>query len=459
MKPTFFPTMAPPAAATDREANAPQATRRGVALVGGIAGQVAEEGAALPSLVNPAYRTVTPPLSSISDGEHIQSYRDFIGVLGPVGITIPGRAIAGTGRTTKETCGRIKAWAGCSKDKGHKATPLKENCDHIECPECWTGTVSKQSRRDSERLRGYIRTARPEYGTWFSGEEEDKCFTYCDSQWYEFQDDPDFQPFWSVGHKENAQHLRHIILSAAPGDITPDMPTPVIHAIGKMWARFVGIKGGMMVFHPWRILPSVKTRLQARIQREKRDTEEEYEKKHWQAIRENALGLESWQAYVYWSPHFHIVGFGYICDSPNFYRLTGWTVKQIRNISQKKSWNGQKMKDDVAAVIYYVMSHCNVEWGRKSVIWLGCCTPTNMKRLQEKPEVVLYKKECEECKAQQIVYQDDGKDDLGEPSRGQDGKYQWLFYKEKLYRYHIVTRKEKEEQREKRRAERLKNAG
>ena len=111
------------------------------------------------------------------------------------------------------------------------------------------------------------------------------------------------------------------------------------------------------------------------------------------------------------------------------------------------------MRDDVAAVVYYVLSHCNIEIGKKSVIWIGCMTPVNLKRLKEKPEVTLYKKECPECKAQQIVYLATP-DGVGEPEIGYDGQYRWMFYKEKLYRYHIVTWKEKYERREARARER-----
>ena len=394
-----------------------------------------------PSIVNPAYQPVTPHPHSILDDPSPPSYRDFLALYAH---SVPVRAISGTGTTTDDQCGTVKGWAACSKDKSHGATPMKESCGRVECPECWHDWGSKQSKRISERLRGYIRTARPDDFTTFTDSPGEDCFTYYDSE---------LERFWSVGHKENARHLRHITLSAAPGDVTPFMGTDQIHAIGKFWAKWVGIKGGMMVFHPWRILPDIRARLTIVIRRARGMGEEEYEKKFWQAVREDLLRLGTWQDYVYWSPHFHIIGFGYICDSPNFNKLTGWVVKQVRNVSQKQEWTGQRMKDDIAALAYYLLSHCNVEIGKKSVMWIGCMTPTNLKRLQEKPVVNLYPKECEKCKAQECVYgNDDGKP--GMQSVNQEGELQYLFYKEKLYRYHIVTEREKRERREARRAER-----
>ena len=157
---------------------------------------------------------------------------------------------------------------------------------------------------------------------------------------------------------------------------------------------------------------------------------------------------------MYWSPHFHIIGFGYICDSINFRELTGWLVKEVRNISQKKEWDGRRMKDDIAAVSFYVLSHCNVEWGKKSVAWIGCMTPNNLKRLKDKPLEDMYPIECKTCKAQEIVYCQTPEEKPGEPSIGRDGQWKWLFYREKLYRYRIVTRGEKDEQREERKRRR-----
>lgn len=428
--------MTPPAAAIQ-----PETPPGGVPRGGGAVSQSgAGRGRSPPIIVNPAYRTVTPHPEPSTDVPHPPSYRNFIAHI-PTGHV---RSIAGSGTRTADTCGTVRGWAACSKDKSHGATPLRESCDDAECPECWPGWATKQSRRVSERLRGYIRAARPEESLQsFSAPGED-VFTYYD---------PELRKFWSVGHKENAQQVRHWIISPPEDEITPEMDQDAIHSIGKFWCRWIGIKGGTIVFHPWRILPDIKLRLSALIRRGARESEEEYEKKFWQSIREDVLGLGNWVDYVYWSPHYHVIGFGFTCDSANFYRLTGWMFKFIRNVSQKRQWDGQRMKDDIAALTYYLLSHCAIVWGKKAVIWYGCMTPTNLKKVGDKPQVDLYEKQCAKCKAQEIVYLLDDNGEAGEPSIGREG-VQYLFYRDKFWLYHIVTEGEKDERRQRRKEER-----
>ena len=456
--------MTPPPALTDSVVRGYPDRSHPSASVGGVVSEWGGMGAGRgvstpPIVVKPAIGIITTDLRPILGDNHYQNYRDFLrgggardahdGRERPHATTpfAPARSISGAGQQTKDACGSVRHWAACSKDKGHGARPLVEHCDDPECPVCWKGWGVKQARKVSERLRGYITAARPE-GRWFTSQTEDQMFEYYD---------PEQEKFWSVGHCENAQNVRHFLLSAPEGALDPWMSTAHIYAVGKFWAKWVGIRGGMMAFHPWRILPEIQERLKKLIPRGLQEGNEEYEKKFWQVIREQSqpdrsidLGLESWHCAVYWSPHFHIIGFGYICDSINFRELTGWLVKEVRNISQKKEWDGRRMKDDIAAVSFYVLSHGNVEWGKKSVAWIGCMTPNNLKRLKEKPIEDRYPIECKKCQAQEIVYCQTLENVPGDPSIGRDGQYQWLYYKERLYRYRIVTRREKDEQREER---------
>jgi hypothetical protein len=112
-------------------------------------------------------------------------------------------------------------------------------------------------------------------------------------------------------------------------------------------ARAAGLRGGCLIFHPWR---------------EHKD--------------ETGRGLGDW----FWSPHFHIVGYGWI--SQTAYARTGWVVK---NHGLRKS---------VYETLSYQLSHAGVHMPQKGIlpvakgskphkfctlVWFGCCSYNKLK--------------------------------------------------------------------------------
>jgi len=62
----------------------------------------------------------------------------------------------------------------------------------------------------------------------------------------------------------------------------------------------------------------------------------------------------------YYSPHFHVIGYGWIVDVRQNYICSGYVVK---NIGVRKTVEG---------TIFYQLSHCGIDGKHHAVTWFGC---------------------------------------------------------------------------------------
>jgi len=69
----------------------------------------------------------------------------------------------------------------------------------------------------------------------------------------------------------------------------------------------------------------------------------------------------------YWSPHFHLIGFGWIHGSKEIYEKTGWIVKN------------HGIRNDVEGTIYYQLSHCGIKEGTHAISWFGVMSYKSIK--------------------------------------------------------------------------------
>jgi len=90
----------------------------------------------------------------------------------------------------------------------------------------------------------------------------------------------------------------------------------------------------------------------------------------------------------YWSPHFHIMGVGWIEGVGELYKKQGWIVK---NLGIRKS------SGEMFATVQYELSHAGIKQGLKTVTWFGKFTYSKLSK--EKLEV---KHLCPICKAQLV---------------------------------------------------------
>jgi len=131
--------------------------------------------------------------------------------------------------------------------------------------------------------------------------------------------------------KENA---KHIIIS---------VPSWLYHKSKKELAKEsykilkdVGCVGGTAIFHPFRY---------------KKD-------------------LKMW----YYSPHFHVIGFGWIENTVENYYKNGWIVKN------------KGFRDSTFATVYYQLSHAGIKKHNHTLVWFGDLSYSKLKVEKEEIE-------------------------------------------------------------------------
>lgn len=294
--------------------------------------------------------------------------------------------IPGTGQVTDlEQCGTWSTSAACSNDTSHFLRHFKNSCDNVLCPVCWSTWATKAARRISSRLRGYIHEANAGQIT-LDGLDL--------AQW----------------HKDNTRYLNHYVVSAKLQDVPQDMPLQKIKALGIKKARQMGITGGEGFFHPYRIKQALQHRLKAICREVNHMNQDDREKRYWELVRADALHLGTWQAYVTWGPHFHIIGFGKLPDQHTQEQkdqvreaLGGWFVKWVRHVNTERCFDGQNMHDEIQELAAYLLSHSGCEFApsgrlRNIPIDFGVCGRGQLRQvgkpLQESHQVV-----CPKCGA------------------------------------------------------------
>ena len=100
-------------------------------------------------------------------------------------------------------------------------------------------------------------------------------------------------------------------------------------------AKKAGMIGGALIFHPYR----------------------EDSKNYW-----------------YFSPHFHILGYGWIVQTATIYDKTGWIVKNHR------------VRKSIGATAYYQLSHAGVKTRHHVISWFGALSTRALKVERDKNE-------------------------------------------------------------------------
>lgn len=75
----------------------------------------------------------------------------------------------------------------------------------------------------------------------------------------------------------------------------------------------------------------------------------------------------------YYSPHFHVMGFGWISNTKEIYNKNGWLVKN------------KGTRDSTFATFYYMLSHAGIKKRNHSLIWFGDLSYSKLK-VEEDPE-------------------------------------------------------------------------
>lgn len=252
---------------------------------------------------------------------------------------LPEYRIPGTGDKTSEDCNKVVSAEYC-KACG-KVEPRFHHCNNWDCPECHIWTAARAAHRVEERLLGVSRA------------------------------------YAAVGKYPGRIH--HIILSV-PLSEYEDFDLEKCYKKAYKYAEMIGISGGAVVFHAYRIRDEYDKPLIEAVK------EAGFQGGKWAGVHEDILKLGSWKAYVVYGLHFHVLGYypKIVMRSNVFHSLTGWTYKAV-NVTKKR---------DVFQTARYLLTHHAVIDGKQAVRYFGIAAynKTSVKILKSKDF-----KKCPKC--------------------------------------------------------------
>ena len=202
--------------------------------------------------------------------------------------------IPGVGERTEPECGTFYKRLLCT-NCGEEYQAIKRSCHNRRCSECWGDWLDRAVGRICERLLGYKRA----YDAW------------CEES----------------GRRRRMGNPKSLILSPPPSewDIRTWEGVRRLRRKAKRYLRRLGIWGGVLIFHAYRIRDDLKPLLRG------------FGRPYWELVREDALGLGSWRYYVVLEPHFHVLGYGRLrVRSDVFHAESGWVYKFKGHVGEKE---------------------------------------------------------------------------------------------------------------------------
>lgn len=273
--------------------------------------------------------------------------------------TIPGYG------EKKDMCDFVKAYISCPGQ--HMVKPVKQSCQRIECPECYLDWASKASGRITDVLRGSQAAYR--------NVDTDLVTDYKQA----------------IKNKKMVRRVNHFVLSPPPGFVGDDFNLNGLYRrLYLFMKRNHLFTGGLVIFHPYRLKSDIRKRLQAIIKENSNNVDIRDTGGLWALVHEDTLCLGSLSAYVYFSPHFHLLAFGGLPNATDFYRKTGWVYKNIgrRDTAIRIDEKTGAIIDEIRSTAKYLLSHCCVqsnENGRlyKTYRFFGLCSPARIRVQKE----------------------------------------------------------------------------
>lgn len=179
----------------------------------------------------------------------------------------------------------------------HDRFVVMHTCDKPDCPVCYTTWASKSAKRATERIF-----------------EAQKLYKEA---------------------KVPLGKIDHIVFSPPRDEAVEAIKTEAGYRKLKAKAikimKKAGVKGGLVVFHPFRQNDPRETNFNPSI-----------------------------PGYVwYLSPHFHVVGSGYLQQSDDFYNETGWIYKKMDR------------RETVKGTIKYTLTHCGINENFHAITYFG----------------------------------------------------------------------------------------
>lgn len=148
-----------------------------------------------------------------------------------------------------------------------------------------------------------------------------------------------------------------------------------IRSIVYRWCENKGFDGGLVIFHPFRLLKEAKEELQDISMGLDNWAPGEF------GLWKTLVKLENWRDYVYYSPHFHIIGCASYLQPGN--KEDGWVFKRIGDLKQPL---------DIIRCSMYLLSHAGIsdKDHTKNVFWFGGLSTVNWSLKRAPPLVQEY---------------------------------------------------------------------
>lgn len=232
--------------------------------------------------------------------------------------------VPGMGEKSDEYCNTIVSALFCVC--GHLQAVF-HHCNKWECPEDYFYTAERAAGRIEERLLGCINAYKTVSIT--------------------------------LGR------INHVTFSLPPGLDQESFDTKKAWSDARKYAKEVGILGGCMTFHPYRIHKGMHWKIMKALR-----LRPDLKGGLWTGAHKDILELGSIDKYLYWSPHFHMLAFfpKTLEKSNDFYQRTGWAYK---NIDPGKNRN-------VFTTARYILTHQAIIPGKQSYTYFGICSPNKL---------------------------------------------------------------------------------
>jgi len=231
-------------------------------------------------------------------------------------------------------CGTYHEGHACPDHFEESVKVYLQGCGRRDCPKCMLRWAAKRGSAVGERLYGIQFEARRRHLKWG-------------------------RPYHAVfsPEPEDPEALR-AFLPERPWTVD-DFRNLRTECIANM--KRAGCHGGVVIFHGWRNTKADKS--------------------------------GEW----YWSPHFHVFGFGWLMPSPEFHDLTGWVYKKIRTLTGLK---------DISRAASYLFDHCALgtfEDGKERPgtfqcgVWFGTVSNCKVEVVEAPPEESYLECPVEDC--------------------------------------------------------------
>ncbi len=256
----------------------------------------------------------------------------------------------------------MKNVGACSDRHVPSETVVRQWCKDRACPVCYPIWAGKSAGRAKERLSA--------------------CLEIYDGMHGENQLDVDGNRRLGIPGFHHPGGIKHFVFSPPQKWAIGKMKTAAgVRSLRRELVKVLGIAGmraAASIIHPWRCTELARREFPAAKKRGDKGTN--HGLWHWLLRTGLCYSID----YVYLSPHFHVIGLGYLMNSDIFYEHTevggrdGWIYNNIRTIDSEKDLND---------VLFYALTHTAIVYDTKtggslnSITYHGDISYPKMKRV------------------------------------------------------------------------------